>query len=394
MSKLALFIFIVPLIFVNISCGGGDSSTNANNSKIEVFTNEPGTALAATAADFENDEEFAAKEIANSVENSLQAAQQEISISNSSTGATFKMDDPLTPVSEKVKSPNEHNKQFRECMEQGDGSAIVSISRGIQRQGTNDRPRVFIERVFAKLTNITRTWRKEGENIVCDATRKTANLEPALLKGASINSTFSHEKESNVFLSVKATDERFDHSRRFRSSGSRVITFEDVTNDGDNTIVDKSVILSATRINESKKKDGEFRMMEWTTSTPEALKVKVTRDSTNKITSREIISGTTQSIGKTQGLMRTSYEKLLFQEDCSPVSGTINGEIFPEATSETITGSGITFTIDFSADPAMISFAGQIDSEKTTNFDLSGCIFDNPKSIVESSNREKVLDPS
>lgn len=354
--KISKTISVLGLLTGLAACSGQDSEHQSS-----------GETQVSASQEIVNDQTLAGEDISNQTS---EAVSSSLNV-DSSSGLSLAGGLNLALAASDEDEENEE----RSCVVDAEsGSTIVNISKSHSREKSITKNNYSQNMSLSKSMQITRTWKKEGQEISCNEDLTHISLAPDQFEGVELQASFSREY-SMAFTKVRG-DESKSRNRSGSSSGNRTVTWTAVSvNDEDIVTTQKQIVLNITSTMTRLDKDGEDKEASFTLTTGEnaPLVVEVTRNKGSKDwLTRKVVSGTTTASHADGGKIVLTYDQALFnyENECDPVSGTISGEIFlPGADS-----AAKTFVADLEAETKTITFS----DGTTEELDMSGCEMERP----------------
>ena len=360
--RISKTISILGLLTGLAACSGQDSE-HQNSGETKVSASE----------EIVNDQTLAGEDISNQTSEAVSSSLNVDSSSGLSLAGGLNL--TLDAAGE-----DEENEE-RSCVVDSDaGTTSVSISKSHIREKSITKNNYSQDMSMSRSMQLTRVWKKEGQEIACNEDNTHISLDPDQFEGVVLNASFSKEY-SMAFTKVRG-DESKSRNRSGSTSGERTVTWTSVSvSDDDIVTTQKQIALNISSSMTRLDKDGNDKDASFTLTTGEndPLVVEVTRNKGSKDwLTRKVVSGTTTAAHADGGKIVLTYADALFnyENECDPVSGTISGQIFlPESDTP-----ARTFVADLEAEKKVITFS----DGSTEELDMSGCEMDRPgKKIVK-----------
>ncbi|MEY4065154.1 MAG: hypothetical protein RIR26_1362 [Pseudomonadota bacterium] len=302
-NQIAVF-SMFALVATTTACGKNDKKTSSAGSGGTV-----------SALSVENQGEFAA-----------QASDEAISAATAgdSEGATgFSLQ--LAGDAGAIKSST------RQCVEQSDGTAVVTIASELALENSVSNERISRELKMSGKSEEKRIWsHPSGVKCLNDERAKVNLLTDPTNYSLKVSIERSREQsrtETNLRKKTTLTS-----SRSFSMSGERQVSIVSFSKDSaaDESTLVKNVSGKMARSFSFINKTGETKSGSFSSETVEGkpMVVKVKRKiSSNEVVSRELVSGTRLSTVKDGGKVETSFSNLLMKgagEQCQAESGSFS----------------------------------------------------------------------
>jgi hypothetical protein len=219
----------------------------------------------------------------------------------------------------------------RSCAVQEDGSAKVTIESTISLDKSNETTRVKVTNQMTGSSTESRLWSKSG-GVTCNGEHANINWanDPS---GLSLKVTLNRTRTHVISQTNLVRNTTISRSRSFTMAGERTVTFNSVTTNGANIIVNKNVSGTATRSYKFVDKYGQEQS--GSLSVAGDVVIKVTRLAADKsLVSREIVSGTRTATSADGSKVESTYANFIVEgegESCSATSGSLTLKYYSAA---------------------------------------------------------------
>jgi hypothetical protein len=221
----------------------------------------------------------------------------------------------------------------RTCVQQSDGSALVTINSEIEMEKSNSGVKVSrTNRISGKMLE-TRLWKNSAGAVSCvNGERAQINWKGAL-SGYSLTVKVEQERQQTMSQTNSAKNTTISRSRSFNMVGERNVALVSYSEDSAAgvSIQEKSISGRVSRSFKFVDKNSQERSGLITSETVGApLAIKVRRNlSTKQLISREIVSGVRASTSADGAKVELSFSNLLMSgegESCEAQSGSFTAK--------------------------------------------------------------------
>jgi hypothetical protein len=320
---------------------------------------ESKTLPAATSQEVEADEELAAAEVTDNVDEAL-SSLADVNPS-SATGLNL------------VAEGESKHKLTHKCSEV-DSTAVVDVSIDFVREwGFANRLR-HLTHAISDIGSIKRIWSNPDQSVKCDEGGQTVAISPEELEGSKLAIELSREKSKETSFKNLRSGAQFSRSMKLSVSGKRSAEW-DAVEVSESAIVESKLLTSDVKRNlQVTNKSGEKRQIERQVRTVDdkPLAIVVTREpATLKASSRLIKTGSIEAIRSDKGRVVTHFDNVLLTKasGCVAESGRITGEIYALEAAEPV----LSFVVEFDDGSAKVVFSNGKEAEYTPE----GCDLEN-----------------
>jgi hypothetical protein len=230
----------------------------------------------------------------------------------------------------------------RSCSVDDQGQAIVSIERSMQREWTRDTARATRSVSMTGTASMERTWSHTDYELSCNQAGTHAAIRwDDSIAGLSLALSFERSQSFTSSTVLKRTEDTTERSLEHSASGTRSISWLTHTDNDDNTYTrTKKIQSNVNRSHQAVDSDGQTQTLSFSVTTAEdaPLLVEITRDATSHAAiQRKITSGSLIAVKTNQGKIVSTFENFTISfdsESCSPVSGTLTAQFYPEGSDE------------------------------------------------------------
>ncbi|NBO39495.1 hypothetical protein EBU99_13030 [bacterium] len=217
----------------------------------------------------------------------------------------------------------------RTCVQQADGSALVTITSEISSEKTSGNAKVSRSNKLLGKSVETRTWSNSGGAVSCSSGERAQINWKGALSGYSLKVHLERDRQQTMTQSNLAKNISISRSRSFSVLGDRTVSLVSYSEDSAAgvSIQEKQVSGKMARSFKFIDKNGQEQSGSITTeSVGDPMSIKVRRSlSSKEVVSREIVSGTRLSTAADGSKVILSFTNFLMKgegESCEPQSGS------------------------------------------------------------------------
>lgn len=318
-----------------------------------------------TSEEFFSDEEHRADSIGVAIDETL-AALSDSSSSNSSANLALML--------------QSGGQSIERVCEQIDQSAVVSISRNIDKQIKKENDRISFEKSISGSVDLTRTWSKANQSVNCENDSHPDISWDEDIDGTSLEVVFERSKSIQMTKLLKGKEKTKSRDMSMSSSGTRTISWNSHSVTDGQIQREKTITMESSKSLSFTDQDSDTTQQSWSLSTVEGspLEVTVVRNEDDKsLVSKKITSGSLKSTSKSGVTNLVVYDNYLInftENSCSAASGSIT--ITMSSSTDVEANKTYQITIDENGDYILTDISDADNPSVIEDYEFDGCSYE------------------